>query len=65
MKYIILATRGYYADDPNASMMVGVARAVSREAEHIRLKLVDLDCLDTKNCQSAAIMFSEMLLRMM
>lgn len=63
-KYMVLATRGYRSDDPYASMMVGVARGVSREAEHLRLKLVDLDHLDAQNYQSVAAMFSEMLLRM-
>lgn len=63
-RYMLLATRGCRDDDSYASMMVGVARTVSREAEHLKLKLVDLDRLDTQNYQSTAIMFSEMLLRM-
>lgn len=63
-KYMILATRGGGADDPYASMMAGVARAVSRETEHIRLKLVDLDRLHTQTYQSTATMLSKMLLQM-
>ncbi|EEA23761.1 hybrid PKS-NRPS PsoA [Talaromyces marneffei ATCC 18224] len=63
-KYMLLGTRGSRADDPYASMMVGVARAVSREAEHLRLKLVDVDYIDAQNYQSVAVMLSEMLLQM-
>lgn len=59
-----MTTRGYRSEDPYASMMVGVARAVSREAEHLRLKLVDVDRIDPWNYQLVAVMFSEMLLRM-
>ncbi|KAK3987151.1 Fusarin C synthetase [Cladorrhinum sp. PSN332] len=65
-KHVLWATRGCRGDDPYASMMVGIARSVSRELAHLRLKLVDLDRVRPgfRAHQPDAVLFSEMLLQM-
>jgi amino acid adenylation domain-containing protein/thioester reductase-like protein len=63
-RYMLWTTRGCLSDDPYASIVVGLARSASREMDHLRLKLVDVDRVQLRRSQPEAIMFSEMLLQM-
>ncbi|KAI0010863.1 hybrid PKS-NRPS PsoA [Xylariaceae sp. FL0662B] len=61
-KYILWVTQGCRADDPYASMIVGMGRSIMMEDPNIRLKFVDTDRL--QGTQKAPEILCEIFLQM-
>ncbi|KAI1822640.1 beta-ketoacyl synthase domain-containing protein [Xylaria intraflava] len=66
---IVWATRGARADNPFASMMIGLARSVTQESPHIGIQFVDFDDSTSRGitpaASSPATVLSQLLLQML